>query len=162
MNDKSYYIGDIATELGLSQRAVRYYEELGFIKPLRTDGGFRTYSKQDLELLRFVVEFKDLGMTLDEIRSLIIQDRTGLTGDAVRHIRETLTSKKTELENKLKKYEEGISQINKVLNILLDCKNCGNLSIHGECEECIKKRGCESAPLISPLLFRDTEANKKE
>lgn len=155
---KAYYIGDIAAETGLSQRAVRYYEELGFIRPTRTDGGFRIYSRHDVDLLHFITNFKDLGMTLDEIRSLIVQDKKGLTAESVRHLREVLIAKRNEFQTKLKKYEDGITQVDKVLDILSKCKACGNLSIHGECEACLKKRGSDNAPLISPLLFKEGDA----
>lgn len=149
----TYYIGDISKELGLSQRAVRYYEELGFIKPTRTEGGFRTYSKRDFDLLKLIVSFKDLGLALEEIHNLILPADGGLTGKAVRRLREMLSSKRSKFEDKIKKYEEGIKEIDRVLLLLLSCTTCGRPSEEGECENCLKKKGADSAPLIPPLLF---------
>lgn len=153
----TYYIGDISKELGLSQRAVRYYEELGFIKPTRTGGGFRTYSKHDFDLLKLIVSFKDLGLALDEIHNMIPPSGGGLTGETVRRLREMLSSKRNEFEGRIKKYEEGIREINRVLDLLLSCTTCGRPTKEGECESCLKNKGADSAPLIPPLLFHGEE-----
>lgn len=149
---RAYYIGDIAKELGLSQRAVRYYEELGFIRPTRTEGGFRKYSECDLSILRIVLNFKDLGMSLDDIRQLLLPDDGAITSDIVRHLSEALSSKREDFELKLKKYKEGISQINRVLEILADCSTCGKPSNIGVCEDCLHEHGGDASPLIHSLL----------
>lgn len=151
-NRKTYYIGDIARDLGLSQRAIRYYEELGFIKPTRTEGRFRTYSEGDVDLLRTVIRFKDLGMSLDEIRALFVPGRDVLTADCVRKLRESLSQRRREFESRIGKYEEGIRQIDHVLGILSNCATCGRPSEDGICEQCLKDHGGERMPLISPLL----------
>lgn len=151
----TYYIGDISKELGLSQRAVRYYEELGFIRPTRTGGGFRVYSRRDFDLLKLVVSFKYLGLALEEIHNLILPTDGGLTGEAARRLRELLSSKRNEFEGKIKKYEEGIGEIDRVLDLLLKCTTCGRPNEQGVCESCLKKRGAESAPLAPPLLFHE-------
>jgi len=154
MDDKnaSYYIGDIARELDLSQRTIRYYEELGFIKPLRTEGGFRTYSAHDMDILRLIVRFKDLGLTLEDIRSLIPSGGKELTSEFVRHMRETLLGRRKEFESMEKKYADGVEQIDHVLNILENCTTCGSSNTENNCDQCIKQHGGEVPSLIDPLL----------
>lgn len=151
-NQKTYYIGDISKELDLSARAIRYYEELGFIRPLRTDGGFRTYSERDVALLKVVIRFKDLGMSLDEIGTLILPGRDTLTVDAIHKLKEALSVRREEFQSKKKKYEEGIEQIDRVLELLSNCNECGRPSGQGICENCLKQHGGDISPLIAPLI----------
>lgn len=157
-NHKSiYYIGDIARDLGLSQRALRYYEELGFIKPTRTEGGFRTYSQHDVDMLRVVIQFKELGMTLDEIRSFFIQDHKSLTSEALKQLRDTLTVRRSEIKSKLRAYENGIQQIDRVLEVLSACDNCENPTEAEQCDSCLRQHGKEKTSLIHPLLSHEQE-----
>jgi DNA-binding transcriptional MerR regulator len=62
-------IGAAATLLGTSERALRYYQELGLVTPCaRTPGGMRRYSDADLRRVERVRELQSLlGLNLDEI-----------------------------------------------------------------------------------------------
>ncbi|MGD9735827.1 MAG: MerR family transcriptional regulator [Solirubrobacterales bacterium] len=65
-------IGEVAEEVGLSLRTVRYYEEVGVLAaPARTEGGFRLYGTDHLEQLRLIKQMKPLGLSLDEMRELL-------------------------------------------------------------------------------------------
>lgn len=151
----TYYIGDLARALGLSQRTIRYYEEMGLIKPSRTEGGFRTYTEHDAGLLRMVLRFRDLGMSLDEIRALLLPSEDSLTSDVMGELRETLKARRADFELKLGQYRESISQIDEVLKLLSPCTNCGEPAVKGVCKNCLKGReenGEDVAPIISSLL----------
>ena len=157
MNGKenTYYIGQLAKELGLSQRTIRYYEELGFINPRRTEGGFRTYSGRDADILRMVIRFKDLGMRLDDIRSLLLTSETTLTSKVMTQLVEALQTRRCDFESKMKECTESIEQIDKVLKFLSKCATCGKPSVEGICERCIRDReehGEKVTPIISSLL----------
>ena len=48
-------IGELAIRLEMSQRTIRYYEEIGLVPPAgRTAAGYRTYDAADVHTLRFV------------------------------------------------------------------------------------------------------------
>lgn len=65
-------IGELAGELGLNARTIRYYESIGLLpEPERTGGNYRDYGKDDLERLRFIKAAQRLGLTLDEIREVL-------------------------------------------------------------------------------------------
>jgi DNA-binding transcriptional MerR regulator len=65
-------IGDVAERTGLSLRTIRYYEETGLIAPSsRTLGGFRLYAEADRERLESIKQMKPLGLTLEEMRTLL-------------------------------------------------------------------------------------------
>ena len=64
-------IGEIAHELNLSTRTIRYYEELGLLGEVRRRGGRRrVYGDDEVARLRFIGKLKLLGLSLDEIAEL--------------------------------------------------------------------------------------------
>lgn len=72
MVSNGYQIGEVAARSGLTPDTLRYYERLGLLSPAgRTSGGFRVYSQQTLERLRFIKQAQALGFTLREIRDLV-------------------------------------------------------------------------------------------
>ena len=66
-------IGEAALRLGVSERALRYYEEIGLVVPThRSPGGNRRYGEADLARVRRIRELQDLmGLNLDEIRTVL-------------------------------------------------------------------------------------------
>ncbi len=65
-------IGEVAWASGVSTKMVRYYEQIGLIPAAaRTEGGYRTYSAADVEILRFIRRARDLGLSIERIRVLV-------------------------------------------------------------------------------------------
>jgi DNA-binding transcriptional MerR regulator len=66
-------IQGVASELGLTTRSIRYYEELGLLSPAaRSEGAYRLYDASDVERLRFIKELRDdAGFSLAEIGQLL-------------------------------------------------------------------------------------------
>lgn len=64
-------IGDIAARTGLAVSTLRYYEDEGLIRPLRTAGGRRTYDRGDVRRLSFIRIAQSLGFSLAEIRAAL-------------------------------------------------------------------------------------------
>lgn len=72
MREQMHQIGEVAARVGLSLRTVRYYEEVGVVVPSgRTEGGFRLYTDEDIDLLALVKQLKPLDFSLDEMRDLL-------------------------------------------------------------------------------------------
>ena len=66
-----YRIGELAQRVGLTERTIRYYEELGLLDSVkRLDGGQRVYTDDDVRRLRFVQRLKALGLSLQEMLEL--------------------------------------------------------------------------------------------
>jgi len=66
-------IQEVAAEVGLTARSIRYYEEVGLLKPAaRSEGDYRLYDADDLERLRFIKGLRDdAGFSLAEIGQLL-------------------------------------------------------------------------------------------
>jgi DNA-binding transcriptional MerR regulator len=65
-------VGELARRAGVSPRAVRWYEAEGLLPAARrTTSGYRSYTEQDLELLRFVVRLRGVGLRLSDIRDVV-------------------------------------------------------------------------------------------
>ena len=71
MNDKVLSIGALANKLEMSQRTIRYYEEIGLLNSIkRIEGGRRVYTDVDLRRLKLIKRLKIMGMTLSEMQEL--------------------------------------------------------------------------------------------
>jgi len=69
-------IGDVARRSGFSIRALRFYERRGLLPASgRTPGGYRLYTEADLHRLEFIRHAKALGLTLEQIRELVVTAR---------------------------------------------------------------------------------------
>ncbi len=68
---KSIQIGQLAKNLGITTRTIRYYEEIGLMGPTeRLGGGTRTYNRDDVLRLKFILKLKELGISLKEMQEL--------------------------------------------------------------------------------------------
>lgn len=65
-------ISEAAASSGCHLETIRYYERVGLMpKPRRTASGYREYRDEEVDRLRFITRSRDLGFSLDEIRSLL-------------------------------------------------------------------------------------------
>lgn len=70
--DKNLSIGQVAKEVGLSAKTIRYYEEAGIFKPLeRKDNQYRIFSDKDIKRLKLIKEIRLLGIPLKEVREIV-------------------------------------------------------------------------------------------
>jgi DNA-binding transcriptional MerR regulator len=80
-------IHEAAAEVGLTARSVRYYEEVGLLRPAaRSEGDYRLYDPTDLERLRFIKGLRDdAGFSLAEIAQLLEDEAARERGHAAFH-----------------------------------------------------------------------------
>ncbi len=75
-----YSISDLSHAFGVTPRTIRYYEELGLLKPSRNKGNLRIYGKKEHAQLRLILRGKRYGFSLEEIKEMVLlfdSDRTG-------------------------------------------------------------------------------------
>ena len=90
---KMLMIGDLAAATGTKVNTIRFYEEIGLMRPAaRTQSGRRTYGQADLDRLSFIRHARKLGYETTEIRSLLAlsdepdRECAEVTEIAVRHL----------------------------------------------------------------------------
>lgn len=67
-------INEIAKELNITKRAIKFYEEKGLIKVAKDSNGYRNYSDRDVEVLRMISLYRKLGITISDIQKLLEKD----------------------------------------------------------------------------------------
>jgi DNA-binding transcriptional MerR regulator len=80
--DVSYTVGQVAALTHVSVRTLHHYDEIGLLSPSgRTEAGYRRYSEGDLERLRQILFYRELGFSLDRIALVVNGD-----GDTLAHL----------------------------------------------------------------------------
>jgi MerR family transcriptional regulator, copper efflux regulator len=74
----AHTVGAAAKAVGVSAKAIRIWEAKGLLAPSgRTEAGYRLFTNDDIEILRFICRAKTLGLTLPEIKSILDLHRQG-------------------------------------------------------------------------------------
>ena len=74
----AHTVGAAAKAVGVSAKAIRIWEAKGLLPPAgRTEAGYRLFTDDDIEILRFIGRAKTLGLTLPEIKSVLDLHRQG-------------------------------------------------------------------------------------
>lgn len=64
-------IGEVSKRTGLRAKTIRYYEDIGLVKPLRDSNDYRVFRETDLHKLIFLSRARGLGFTIDDCRALL-------------------------------------------------------------------------------------------
>lgn len=64
-------IGEVSDRSGLPAKTIRYYEDIGLVRPLRNDNGYRAFREQDLHKLAFLGRARALGFSIEDCRTLL-------------------------------------------------------------------------------------------
>jgi len=107
-------IGSVADKSGLPPKTIRYYEDIGLLKPDRADNGYRDYSPGDLHRLRFLQRSRGLGFSVEECRQLLslYNDRERESAD----VKAIAQAKLAEIDRKL----EELAGLRDMLRHLVD------------------------------------------
>ncbi|MDQ2837971.1 MAG: MerR family DNA-binding transcriptional regulator [Actinomycetota bacterium] len=68
--DRTWTVGQLAVDLGVTTRTLRHYEAEGLVSPARSGNG-RVYDHRDRARLRLILRGKRFGMSLPEIREIV-------------------------------------------------------------------------------------------
>jgi MerR family redox-sensitive transcriptional activator SoxR len=64
-------VGEVAHRSGFAASALRFYEREGLLQAIRTSGGQRRYERQVLRRLAFIRAARNIGLSLDEVRTAL-------------------------------------------------------------------------------------------
>jgi DNA-binding transcriptional MerR regulator len=98
----TYRIAEVAERSGFTPAALRYYEDIGLLRPAgRTDAGYRLYDDGSLQRLRFIARAKQLGCSLDEIAELSRAWDGGRCAHVQERLRATVDTKVAESQRQI-------------------------------------------------------------
>ena len=100
MTSTAIQIGEAARATGVPPKTLRYYEELGLVRPGRTESGYRLYDAEELERIRFILRAKQLGFTLDEILEVMALREDDVEPCA--HVASLIESRLAEIETRIR------------------------------------------------------------
>ena len=151
-------IGDLARRAGVSVRAIRYYEELGLVRPeAHSAGGFRLYGKESFRRLQVIHFLKEVGLSLDEIRQILLakKDR-GADRDTVHFLARVFGEKLGAIESKIEALSSIRSELSRALDILRSCENCDNKVLLDAicCGDCASLRPREAVPETFEVILQ--------
>lgn len=92
-------IRDAARVVNLSEKTIRYYEEIGLISPARLENGYRDFSDVDLHNLNFLARARRLGFSVEDCRQLL--DLYSNRGRASRDVKRIAMDRLAEIETKI-------------------------------------------------------------
>jgi DNA-binding transcriptional MerR regulator len=118
-----YKIGDFSRLSRVSVKALRYYDDMGLLKPAQVDGltGYRYYAADQLPRLHRILALKDLGFSLDEVARLLTE------GVPAAEMRGMLRLKQAEIHRRM---EEEQARLARVEARLQQIENEGKLPMH--------------------------------
>ena len=106
-------IQEAAGEAGLTSRSVRYYEEVGLLRPAaRSEGDYRLYDATDVERLRFIKGLRDdAGFSLAEIAQLLEDEDARERGHEAYHATTDPAERLRILRDRVSRYEHQIEML---------------------------------------------------
>ncbi len=106
-----FRIGDFSKLSRISVKALRYYDEIGLVRPVEIDQatGYRYYSAEQLPRLNYILALKNMGLSLEEIAILVNNSLTPA------QMREVFILKKSELQQRVKEEQRRLEQVESLL-----------------------------------------------
>jgi DNA-binding transcriptional MerR regulator len=110
----TYSISDLAREFDVTTRAIRFYEDMGLLKPERSGPGGRNriYSGRDRTHLRLTLRAKRLGLSLTEAKDIIdMYDSPRDTGPQLRKFLAVLAEHRLQIENQMADLQANLDEL---------------------------------------------------
>lgn len=104
-----YTIQKLGNLAGVSTRTLRYYDEIGILKPARKNSaGYRIYGRREVDKLQQILFYRELGLDLDSIKQLV-NDPAFDGAAALKNHRQQLLEKRRQLDLLITNVEKTIS-----------------------------------------------------
>jgi DNA-binding transcriptional MerR regulator len=162
--DATTRIGGVARQLGLTPRALRYWEQRGLLPPAaRSDGGTRVYRPEHVSAVRGVVSLKRAGFSLDEICSIqdsLRRSRTALEG--TRDLAAVLADREEQLGALIKELQLLLADLTAAREAVLRCDGCHGKTYDHECIDCLETRNGGKLPCSLRSLMAAAASSRPE
>ncbi|MEM7200899.1 MAG: MerR family transcriptional regulator [Planctomycetota bacterium] len=136
--DGTMQIGDFAKLAGTNLRTLRYYEELGLLRPAaRSSGGFRFYHREQLERLAAIKRLQGIGLSLKEVADALTTEEPATTQHVAASIRPAIERQIALTEAKAAKLRAQAEELQAALDRLRSmCEDCCYALAADTCDPC--------------------------
>jgi DNA-binding transcriptional MerR regulator len=130
-------IGELAADLGITPRTIRFYEELGLISPARTEGGTRYYANRDVKRLGIALRLAHLGIPLENVAELTHSRETCATGAAASaQVLDLIEAMREKVQAMLVDLETVERDLERASVLIRQCADCPNRPNRQDCPHC--------------------------
>jgi DNA-binding transcriptional MerR regulator len=106
-----YTVQKLAQLAGVSSRTLRYYDEIGILKPARINSsGYRIFGQKEVDRLQQILFYRELGISLDQIKEIITAPAFN-AADALKEHREKLLEKRKQLDLLITNVDKTIASV---------------------------------------------------
>ena len=91
-------LNEVVEKVGMTKRAIKYYEEKGLLEVPKDQNGYRNYSEQDVECLKKISVYRKLGICIQDIQKLLQNEHTDLLWDIYYEKENTVSESQEELK----------------------------------------------------------------
>ena len=110
MAEETYTIGEAAELTGTGAHALRYYERVGLLRPVkRAENGHRRYGEEDLGWVRFLTLLRDTGMPIRRMLEFVELEREGEASRGAR--RDLLEEHRAEVRRRVRQLERHLEAL---------------------------------------------------
>ncbi len=119
-----FTIGEVAKRCGVTVRTLQFYDQKGLLAPSElSEGGRRLYSESDIDRLRVILFFKDLGFSLKDIAALLKDD------DPTKMLKLLICDQEQELQGTLEESQRKLERLAELKSIVESLNNVSQGSI---------------------------------
>jgi len=148
-------IGELADRLGLTTRALRYWEERSLLPPARrTSGGMRVYGDEHVRAARGILRLKHAGFALDEI----VEIQRALNGsptalDGMGGMARSLAVREAHIRERIAEQQVLLAELEAARRCIGLCDGCHGKSYDADCITCLGDASGHAMPdCLSSLL----------
>jgi len=131
--------GDLARRCHTTVRTVRFYEEAGVLRPEnRSQGGHRLFGQAELDKLQLIMDLREAGLSLQDIRSLFALKRVhrGSPAEASAKMSEILGAQIDEMQRKISVLRRLREELASTIAIIGECRQCSSEAFPQTCDDC--------------------------
>jgi DNA-binding transcriptional MerR regulator len=136
---KLYRIGELSRASAVNLETIRYYERIGLLQqPARDVSGYRCYQEQDVRRLGFIRRGRELGFSIDELRTLL---------ELADHPNSPCAEADQLARSHLQQVNERIADLQQMRDVLEKLVGCSSSNAeHCRLLETLDKRDCCTGP----------------
>ncbi len=91
-------LNEVSQKIGLSKRAIKFYEEKGLLKVEKSSNGYRNYTEENIRTLKEISVYRKLGISLKDIKTLLKEKDSDILEQIYEEKKQSLSASQKELD----------------------------------------------------------------